>query len=86
MTMAADRYEQLVADIYAAKDRYSYYLLAIAAAAIAFAATRTNGVPLQEDHYVLGIAVLFWGLSFYFGCKNRALHIAYLENHLLRTA
>lgn len=82
----ASDFARQVADIYAAKDRYTYYLLAIAAAAIGFAANQTSGQALRFDHFLLGFAVLFWGFSFYFGCQNRLHHISYLDNSFWRSA
>lgn len=64
----------------AAKDKYVYYLLAITAGAIAFVAHETREVALHEAHWILGIAVLFWLVSFYVGCKNRFLDISYLSD------
>lgn len=50
--------------------KYVYFLLAVAASAIAFSVSVTSDEPLQLSQIPLGIAVSFWGLSFYFGCRS----------------
>jgi hypothetical protein len=42
--------------------------LAAAGAAVAFAATRTQEAALAWSQIPLGLAVILWGFSFYFGC------------------
>ena len=51
------------------QNKYIFYLLAVAAAAIAFAIHSTSTSALAFSQIPLGIAVIFWGLSFYNGCK-----------------
>lgn len=51
-----------------AQDKYTYFLLAVAAAAIAFSVQRTTGSALEWSMIPLGLAVLCWGASFYCGC------------------
>ncbi|WP_020674493.1 hypothetical protein [Geopsychrobacter electrodiphilus] len=51
--------------------KYTYFLLAVSAAAIAFAIKTTTGMKLSWSMSVVGIAVFLWGLSFWFGCRNR---------------
>jgi len=74
-----------VDDIYEAKDKYAYYLLAVAATAIAYVAHQTSQDALRLDHAILGLAVFCWLVSFYYGCKNRYLHISYLDNSFARS-
>lgn len=52
------------------QSKYTYFLLAAAGAAIAFAVNQTQTVTLSASLIPLGIAVLAWGLSFYFGCRH----------------
>jgi hypothetical protein len=52
------------------QDKYTYFLLAVSASAIAFAVQKTDGLKLSIDLYLAGAAVFCWGLSFYCGCKN----------------
>ncbi len=61
-----------------ARDKHTYFLLAASASAIAFAITQTRTLGVSWSQVPLALAVLFWGLSFYFGCKcaryTQALH------------
>lgn len=50
--------------------KYTYFLLAIAASAIAFAVQITKESIFELSLIPLGISVLSWGLSFYCGCQN----------------
>jgi hypothetical protein len=52
------------------QDKYTYFLLAAAASALAFAVQKTVGLPFSWSMAPLGGAAIAWGLSFYFGCKN----------------
>lgn len=53
-----------------AQDKYTYFLLAAASAAIAFAVQKTEAISLSWTLAPVGLAVLAWGGSFYCGCKN----------------
>lgn len=55
-----------------AQSKYTYFLLAVAASAIAFAVQRTTGRPLTWSMIPLGLAVACWAVSFFAGCRNRA--------------
>jgi hypothetical protein len=59
-------------DIYKAsregQDKYTYFLLAAAGAAIAFAVTQT--ATLSWPKLPLALAVLSWAFSFYAGCRQ----------------
>jgi len=52
------------------QSKYTYFLLAVAASAVAFAVQKTSGARLSWPMIPLGLAALSWGLSFYCGCKN----------------
>lgn len=52
------------------QDKYSYFLLAVAAAGIAFSVEKTTGQKLSWAMLPLGAAVILWAISFYCGCKN----------------
>jgi hypothetical protein len=54
---------------HAGHERYAYFLLAAAGAAVAFAVQKTEGVALSWWLAPVAVATLFWGLSFFFGCK-----------------
>lgn len=53
----------------ASHERYVYFLLAAAGAAVAFAVQKTEGVALSWWLTPVAVATLCWGLSFFFGCK-----------------
>jgi hypothetical protein len=52
------------------QDKYTYFLLAVTASAVAFAVQKTSGLKITWSLLPLGISVLLWGVSFFFGCKN----------------
>jgi hypothetical protein len=54
----------------AAQDKYTYFLLAAAGAAIAFAVQKTEGLPLSWWLLPVAGATLAWAASFYCGCQN----------------
>ena len=61
-----------------AQDKYIYFLLAAAGAAIAFAVNQTQGAKLAWSQLPLAGAVVCWGLSFFCGCR----HLGYIESTL----
>src|SRR5581483_9506778 len=56
-----------------AQEKYAYFLLAAAGAAIAFAVNQTHDAKLSWTQLPLGLSVVCWGVSFFFGC----LHLQY---------
>lgn len=54
----------------ASQDKYTHFLLAAAGAAIGFAVQKTEGLHLSWWLVPVGLAIVCWGVSFYFGCKN----------------
>lgn len=54
----------------ASQDKHTYFLLAAAGAAIGFAVQKTEGLLLSGWQIPVGLAIICWGVSFYFGCKN----------------
>lgn len=52
------------------QDKFTYFLLAVAASAIAFSIQKISDRIITESLMLLGVALLFWGISFYFGCLN----------------
>ncbi len=52
------------------QEKYTYFLLAAAGAAIGFAVQKTDGLLLTWWLLPVGLATLCWGLSFFCGCKN----------------
>jgi hypothetical protein len=66
--MAEDGKLELLRAHRTAADKYTYFLLAAAGAAIAFALNQTHDLPMLWTQLPLAAAVLCWGLSFLFGC------------------
>jgi hypothetical protein len=54
----------------AEQDKYTYFLLAAAAAAIGFAVQKTEGLRFSWWLLPVALATASWGISFFFGCKN----------------
>lgn len=54
------------------QNKYTYFILAVAGAAIALSVNQTQDAKLSLAQIPLGIAVICWGLSFFFGCRNLA--------------
>ena len=50
--------------------RHAFYLLAVVGAAVGFALNQTNGAVLAYSQIPLGLAMLSWSLSFYFGLRQ----------------
>src|SRR4051794_11241817 len=67
-------------------DKYIYFLLAASGAAIGFALTQTQEATLSKSMILLALAVVFWGLSFYCGCKQlvQTRSFTFLNYELLR--
>lgn len=66
--------------------RYTYFLLAAAGAAIGFALSQTKGTSLSWSQIPLGAAILFWGVSFFLGCRHIVFgaHAVSLNSDLIR--
>jgi hypothetical protein len=60
------------------QNKYTYFLLAAAGAAIALAVNQTHGARLAWSQAPLALGVLSWALSFLFGCR----HVAYVNSTL----
>lgn len=53
----------------ASREKYIYFLLAMAASAIAYAMTQSKVEPLELRQIPLGLSILSWGLSFVSGLR-----------------
>jgi hypothetical protein len=51
------------------QEKYVYYVIALAVAAIGFSVLKTNGQPLRFSQIPLAMAVLSWGLSIFCGLR-----------------
>ena len=65
----SDERNQLYQDFRQLQDRHSYFLLASAGTAIGYALTRSEGATFDWNLMPLVAAIVFWGFSFYAGCK-----------------
>ena len=74
--MASELQRELYRTLREAQDKYTYFLLAAAGAAIGLAVSQTQGARIVWAQIPLALAVLSWGLSFYFGCR----HVAYVNS------
>jgi hypothetical protein len=52
------------------QEKYTYFLLAAAGAAIGFAVQKTEGLKLSWWLLPVALATASWATSFFFGCKN----------------
>jgi len=62
-----------------AEEKYSYFLLAVAASAVAFAVQKTEAAKLTWTLFPMALAVIAWGASFYFGCR----HLVFAQNTMI---
>ena len=70
--MATDLMTHLSKQLSEAQSKYTYFLLAVSASAIALVVQRTTGQSLNWNMIPLGLAVACWAGSFFAGCRNRA--------------
>jgi len=68
--MAANGELELYKQHHAGEDKYTYFLLVAAAAAIGFAVQKTEGLRLSWWLLPVAAATVCWAVSFYFGCKR----------------
>ena len=66
------------------QDKLDYWLMAVAASAIAFAIHQTHGSALRWSLLPLGIAVGTWAVSFFAGCRRQSWIQAGLHTNLGR--
>lgn len=67
------------------QDKFVYYIIALCVAAIGFAIHRTSEASLSCFHIPLGISVLSWSISIYFGFGfiKKDLDYIFTNNQLL---
>jgi len=68
------------------QEKYNYFLLAAAGAAIGFALTQTQNTLISWSKLPLALGVLCWGISFFCGCRHAAYvnAILYANGDLLK--
>ena len=64
------------------QNKHTYFLLAAAGAAIAFALSKTQSSMLDMYQIPLALGILCWGLSFFCGCR----YVDYVSSHLYSNA
>ena len=64
----------------ASQDKYTYFMLAAAGSAIAYALSRAQD-EFKRDFCTLGISLLLWGVSFSCGCFIGCMSFNYLRNN-----
>lgn len=69
----ANEKNQIAQQLNEAQMKYTYFLLAVAASAIAFSIQQTSDESLNWEHLPLGVALASWCYSFFAGCQNREL-------------
>ena len=77
--MAQDDLGQIPNQLRTMQDKYTYFLLAVAASAIALSVQVTKDATLSINLVPLGLAVLLWGSSFYVGCR----YLQYTQSYLI---
>lgn len=50
--------------------KYTYFLLAVSASVVAFAMQKTEGLKLTYSLIPLGMSIILFGISFYFGARS----------------
>ncbi len=72
---------QLAQQLHEGQMKYAYFLLAAAASAIALVVNQTQHQTLRWSMLPLGVAVVFWCLSFYRGCRMVEAYIRLTYSH-----
>ena len=68
--MSQENIRQLHNQLRVSQDKYVYFILAIAASAIAFTVQVTKESTFNLTLIPLGVAVFCWALSFFCGCRQ----------------
>jgi hypothetical protein len=80
--MSEEKYLEVYRQLRSHQDKYIYFMLAASASAIAYALNRAQDKPLTLFLIPWGLALLLWGMSFYFGCR----HLQYIGSTLFANA
>lgn len=67
--MSTDTELELYRIMHDSRQKYVYFLLAAVGACIGFSVTQTRDAQITCYEIPLGIAVVCWALSFFFGCR-----------------
>jgi hypothetical protein len=84
--MAGSARQEIYKAVREGQDKYTYFLLAGAGAAIAFAITQSQTATLTWSKLPLAFSVVSWAVSFYAGCRqlNEVSNILQQNYDLLR--
>lgn len=70
--------DELAKQLHEGQAKHTYFLMLMAASAIAFAVQKTTGRALQWSMIPLGLATLAWAISFFAGSRNRQYFLSNL--------
>ncbi|MGG2197559.1 hypothetical protein [Paenibacillus validus] len=81
-----ENFKEIYKQLQTGQDKYIYFLLAATLASLAFAVKQTQTLQLSISQIPLALSVISWGLSFFFGCRNREYYNStlYANGELLR--
>ena len=69
--MSNENLREIYRNLQKSQDKYIYFILAATIASIGFTITQTQNIIFSRSLIPLGISILCWGFSFFFGCRNR---------------
>jgi hypothetical protein len=69
--MSDEDLREIYRNLQNSQDKYVYFILAVTTASIGFTITQTQNITFKPSLILLGIGILCWGFSFFFGCRNR---------------
>lgn len=76
--MSKEEIKVLFEQLENSQNKYTYFILAFSASAIALVMKQTSTAVFSYSLIPLGVAIFFWGASFFAGCKN----IHYKNSHI----
>lgn len=76
--MSKEEIKVLHGQLTSSQNKYTYFILAFSASAIALVMKQTNTAVFSYSLIPLSVAILCWGGSFFAGCKN----IHYTNSHM----
>lgn len=82
----SDKTGELIVDLHdkiaSQRDKFIYYMIALAVTSIGFAVLRTVGEPFKLNQIPLGMATLSWLLSIHCGFSNIVRTLAVLKSNV----
>jgi hypothetical protein len=80
--MSDQKETELYRQLRTSQDKYTYFLLAVAASGIALSIKNTSASILSYSQIPLALAIVSWGVSFVCGCQ----HLRYISSLLYTNA